>query len=196
MDDIAVQMGVSKGAIYQYFNTRDELLAVLIQTMQKKNLKVAKKAFLNPSPIETWTAILDQYLFLDDQYNALFFEILAVSSHNDAVKKIFATEITQKLEHITKGLEQQQEKGLIHLRSDPKTIAVALMALFLGLRGLVVLGKDKDVIREEWISIGSIILGLEEDTGRLLKNVNQEKCLSTIKTRRSSGSSFIPILLI
>jgi AcrR family transcriptional regulator len=162
MDDIAAQMGVSKGAIYQYFKTRDELLAVLIQTMQEKNLKVGKKAVTNQSPMEAWTTILEQYLLLDDQYNALFFEILAVSSHNDAVKNIFSTEIIHKLDHVAKGLEKQQKNGLIHLRSDPETIAVAITALFLGLRGLVLIGKDKDEIRERWRSIGSIILGLEE----------------------------------
>lgn len=163
MEDIASHMGVSKGAIYQYFKTRDELLASFVRKMHEKNLETAKRSFPGKSPLEAWTILFDQYMNLDDQYNALFFEIIAISARNETVKEVFSQEIMSSIEYCIQGLTSQQRKGCVTSRMDTRTMAVAITSLFIGMRSLVVLGADRGEIRRQWIEIARVILGVGDE---------------------------------
>ncbi len=164
MDDIAAHLGVSKGAIYLYFKTRDELLAAFMAKMQQQNYEAAMRIFPKAKPLEAWTALFDQYMQLDDQFNALFFEIIAAATRNRAVKEIVAGGIMAGVEYTAQGVTRQQEKGLIHPGADPRSVAVAITSMFIGMRSLVMLGADRDEVRVQWRAVGRILLGTNEET--------------------------------
>ncbi|MEN6517607.1 MAG: TetR/AcrR family transcriptional regulator [Methanospirillum sp.] len=164
MDDIAAHLGVSKGAIYLYFKTRDELLAAFMAKMQQQNYEAAIRIFPKAKPLESWTALFDQYMQLDDQFNALFFEIIAAATRNRAVKEIVANGIMTGVEYAARGITRQQEKGLIHPGADPRSVAIAIMSMFIGMRSLVMLGADRDEVRLQWSAVGRILLGIGEET--------------------------------
>lgn len=163
MDDIAVHLGVSKGAIYQYFHSRDELLAAFVKKMHEQNLNTAMRVFPKAAPLDAWTALFDQYMNLDDQYNALFFEIIAISVGNQAVKDIFSAEIMAGVAYATRGITRQQKKGLIQPGTDPRTTAVAITSLFIGMRSLVILGADREEIKKQWRDTGRVLLGIQPE---------------------------------
>ncbi len=164
MEDIAAHMGVSKGAIYLYFKSRDELLAAFVRKMQMKNYETAKKIFPKATPLDAWTTLFDQYIGLDCQYNALFFEIIAISTRNKAVMEIFSSGIMEGITFATRGVMNQEKKGLISPCAEPRSVAVAITSMFIGMRSLVILGADRDEIRRQWQEIGRVLLGIPDAT--------------------------------
>lgn len=167
MEDIAAYMGVSKGAIYLYFKSRDELLAAFVRKMQKKNYETAKRIFPKATPLDAWTSLFDQYINMDCQYNALFFEIIAISARNKTVMEIFSSGIMEGIRYATLGVVDQEKKGLISPCADPRSVAVAITSMFIGMRSLVILGMEREEIRRQWQDIGRVLLGIQDSTENL-----------------------------
>ena len=162
MDDIAAHIGVSKGALYLYFKNKDELVVEVVKTMHTQTLNRACAAFPNNAPLDAWTAILDNLLNTDMECNSLFLEIMAMSARNPVIGKSFSEKTLFGLEVATLGIASQQQQGLVCRDADPRTLAMAILSIFDGLRILALAGVDQDELRWRWIEIGKILLQTED----------------------------------
>jgi AcrR family transcriptional regulator len=162
MEDIAKRLGVSKPALYRYFKNKEELV---VESSKRFNSIFNEKAkSLPPSsgPLDGWKALFDLYMDFDEKVFALYFELLGMTERNPQIKKIATENLVRGIEQSKRRAESNKERGLIPPGADPYAIALASTSIFLGMRGLVLLGVDREEIRERWNTIGRMVYGLEK----------------------------------
>lgn len=162
MDDIAAHLGVSKGAIYLYFKNKDELVLEIVKYIHQEIRNTARTAFPNKTPLDAWTAFLDRFLENDLEYHAFFMEIMVMTVRNPVIRESFTRSNAIAIEMATHGIACQQSNGLIRQDADPRTLAIAIISVFSGLRSLALVGVSREEIRERWMEIGKILLAAPE----------------------------------
>ncbi|AKB51238.1 Transcriptional regulator, TetR family [Methanosarcina barkeri str. Wiesmoor] len=177
MEDIARCLDVSKPALYRYFKNKDELViesANYLQT-QYRDIKTGCnseyrdiKTGCNSDicPVDAWIEIFDQIMSPDIKIHALYFEILGMTVHKPEVQKRSIEGMKRGLDQPTHEIEEQQQKGLIPSKTDPRTLAIALVSLFNGMRVLILLGVDWKEVRSRWIEILRNLFGITEKGGQ------------------------------
>jgi AcrR family transcriptional regulator len=156
MDDIAEHVGVSKAALYLYFRNKDELVVEIVRAFPEQVRERTMSMYPAATPMDAWVAVLDFYLENNAEQNALFFELLSLIPRNADIAKSFSGNMQFILEKATAGVAEQQGRGLF-AKSDPRTVAIAIMSLFHGLRTLSVMGVERDELRERGMEIGKIL---------------------------------------
>jgi AcrR family transcriptional regulator len=160
MDDIAAHIGVSKGALYLYFKNKDDLVIEIIKTMDEDVQETMTGAFSDSVPLEGWTVILDRYLDKELVDNSLFTEVLAMTSRNEVIKENLSQKIIIWLDMATLTFARQQSDGLVRKDIDPRTLAIAIISVFFGLRNLSAVGIDQDEIRKRWTEMGKLLFDI------------------------------------
>jgi hypothetical protein len=75
--------------------------------------------------------------------------------------ELFSSGIIKGIESATLEITSQKTKNLINPELDPKSIAIAITSLFIGMRSLVILGADREEIKSQWLNIGRLLLGIQ-----------------------------------
>jgi AcrR family transcriptional regulator len=184
MDDIAAHLGVSKGALYLYFRNKDELVVDVVRTMHMQVLNRAMAAFPNNNPLDAWTVLLDEFLKGDAERNSLWLEITAMSARNPVIKKSFSEKMLFGLEIATCGIAFQQQQGLVRRDADPRTLALAILSIFDGLRSMALTGVDRGELRQRWIEIGKILLQTGEGIKPQLLTICTDDCVCMVEMKR------------
>jgi len=165
MEDIAAHLGVSKGALYLYFKSKEDLIIESARNMQLhlSQLRMMQMA-TSPmrTPIDVWTEILDNLLPFDPRINRLYFELVAITERNPEINKISAKNLADEIEMIEHEIASLQQKRQVRADADPRTIAVAMISIFNGLRLMNIFGVDRNEIRKRWIDVGRIMLGIKD----------------------------------
>jgi len=158
MDDIAAHLGVSKGTLYVYFKTKDELVLEIIKTIHEDVEATAKAGFNSTAPLEAWTAMLDYFMAKQAANNSLFTEVMAMAARSDSIREGLSQKIAIWIDSATDGIASQQSQGLVRQDTDPRTLALVIVSIFLGLQNLAVTGVDRKEIRERWVAMGKLLL--------------------------------------
>jgi AcrR family transcriptional regulator len=159
MDDIAAHMGVSKGVLYLYFKNKDELVVEIVKAAHARTRETAKAIFPNSDPLEAWTALFDNSIMRDPEYSALFFEIAAMAVRNETIHASYSEDVTTGIDLAAHGISYQQSTGLVRSDVDPRTLAIAIITIFSGMRSLAIAGIPHEELRKQWVEIGQILLG-------------------------------------
>jgi AcrR family transcriptional regulator len=165
MEDIAAHLGVSKGALYLYFKNKEDLIVESAKNMQSHLSQLRRMqmaASPTRDPLDVWIEMLDNFLPFDPKINMLYFELVAITERNPEINKISAKNLGEEIEMIEHEIASQQQKGLVRAEADPRTIAVAMISIFNGLRLMNVLGVDRNEIRKRWTEMGQIMLGIKD----------------------------------
>jgi AcrR family transcriptional regulator len=162
MEDIASRLNVSKPALYRYFKNKDELVIESANYLQTQYRNIKAGCNYNVCPVDAWIEIFDQIMSPDIKIHALYFEILGMTVHKPEVRKKSIEGMKHGLDQPTHEIEEQQQKGLIPSETDPRTLAVALVSLFNGMRVLILLGVDWKEVRSRWIEIIRNLFGITQ----------------------------------
>lgn len=164
MEDIAAYLGVSKGALYLYFKSKDDLIVESAKNMQS-HLSQLRRMQMTASPtrdpLDVWIEILDNFMPFDQRINTLYFELIAITERNPEINKLSIKNLNNEIEMIEHEIASQQQTGLVRTDADPRTIAVAMISIFNGMRLMNILGVDRDEIRKRWAEMGRIVLGIK-----------------------------------
>ena len=163
MDDIAAHMGVSKGTLYLYFKNKEELVAAIVKTVHAQTRDRAMTTFPTTAPLEAWYAFFDRSILIEPRYRALFFEISAMAVRNEIIRASYADDVNMAIEGATRGIACQQKNGLVRPDADPRTLAIAIISIFTGMRSLAVAGVGPEELRQRWYETGRILLGVKEE---------------------------------
>lgn len=158
MEDIAHKLGVSKGALYLYFNSKEELFEKITEERQH-NLRETLRASLKDGALVEYTkkffdAVIDQ----QDKYHiSLTFEVISEAARNDALRAILLEDHDKCLRILSEFLHEQQEQGLIRDDVDVHSLSLGISALFNGLLMSRILGIERKQIKGTWMEIINII---------------------------------------
>jgi AcrR family transcriptional regulator len=174
MDDIAGRLGISKGAIYQYFDSKESLLAALYAGAPA-NLRTLFSAEVSKDPIRGSEEVFNK---MATRANAnLFVDFLAEASRNADFQKILRgniKEFTGVLEDILRKNDPDtgaEEAQLVH------DSVVMLGLIFNGLSCWLAVGVPEQEVRETWARSVEIVLG----------PVEKRKKTSAAATSRPTG---------
>jgi AcrR family transcriptional regulator len=150
MDEIAKKLGVSKGALYSYFTSKDEILKEIYKNgrqILQKTLTEASQAKDFNDAIET---IFQQTTEKYEKDIGIYFEILAIALHNPDFKQILETDYKNDLSATVVFIKNYSDKGQIN-SGDLQVSAQLFRSLWMGLAEKLILGGHPTELRVDWL---------------------------------------------
>jgi AcrR family transcriptional regulator len=152
MDDIAKRLGVSKGAIYLYFSSKEDLFEAMCKTAPQAFKEILYSSFGDgANPVQSATQFFDKMLKLSASNPGLSFEILAEASRNPSLKRILKQNHEEYERVLTGFLAEGRKRKIVGENLDIRPLANALIALWNGLETLLVSGLPIDEARQAWL---------------------------------------------
>ena len=159
MDDVAKEVGVSKGALYTYFESKEDLLKEISlkghQALRKILRETDECSDLEVAMEEVYNRITEQ--FKGNLHT--HFEVIALSSHDAKIRQIIFEDYQKDIQAVEAFLEEKKRQGIIRTDMDARVLAELFTALYLGTLGELVIGFPKNEVHDHWIKSMLLILG-------------------------------------
>jgi AcrR family transcriptional regulator len=165
MEDIAEGAKVSKGTLYLYFKSKEELFYAI----SERNITKLKEQLSTLFTTKKEDLILNAKKFYDNfnkeigqDFEKVFFEIIAESSRNSKLQKMLYEQRIRTYDVIMEYLNLQVKRGFIKKDTDIESIAAGLVSLFNGLSISIVLGISESKNRQAWLeTVKAIFNGID-----------------------------------
>ncbi|HEV2120972.1 MAG TPA: TetR/AcrR family transcriptional regulator [Candidatus Bathyarchaeia archaeon] len=152
MDDVAKKLGVSKGALYLYFASKEELFEAICRAEPLAFKEILYSTFSeNKSPLESAGEFFDKMLKRSGSSSGLSFEIFSEASHNPGLRKILKKTRDEYAAILMSYLEEGRKRGFIDSDLDLRSITYALIGLWNGMETLVLTGLSVAEARNAWL---------------------------------------------
>lgn len=164
MDDIAQKADLSKGTLYLYFKSKEDLFYVICEN----NLKVLKEQLSHIFSTTKEDLVSNAEQFYENFHNEekrksekVFCEIIAESARNPKLQKILYTQRIKTFNVVREYLDRQMEKGFFKKDTDTEAIASGFVALYDGLIASEFLGVSVNHSKRSWRkTVRAIITGI------------------------------------
>ena len=152
MDDVAKKLGVSKGALYLYFASKEELFEAICRMEPLAFKEILYSSFSeNKEPLESAGEFFDKMLKRYSSNSGLSFEIFSEASHNPGLRKVLKKTQDEYAATLKSYLEEGRKRGLIDEDLDLRFLTYALIGLWNGIETLVVTGLPIEDARRAWL---------------------------------------------
>ncbi|MGA2663375.1 MAG: TetR/AcrR family transcriptional regulator [Nitrososphaerales archaeon] len=156
MDDIAKKLGISKSAIYQYFESKDQLLAALY-TSGPENLR---SQFSGASKRGLVATTKDVFGRMGTKENAdLFADFLAEASRNEDLQKVLRDNIERFTGVVEDLLKDANPKMKPEETEQAHQVSVMMGLIFNGLASWLAVGVPESEVKEIWGRSVDMLLG-------------------------------------
>lgn len=159
MDDIAKELGVSKGAVYQYFSSKDELFQELCGAVAKMVEEKLQGAFSGPdlrsASAKYMTAELDRF----QKRGIVMFEAFAQAPRNPAINKMVRNNYSTVKDVMTRFLQGLRDTGSLKQEMDPSSVAELLIILRHGTLATMLFGASREDAMRMWLNGFDSIVG-------------------------------------
>jgi len=155
MQEIAADAGLSAGAVYRYYESKDDLLRAVFEDCSEQHRALfEEKAAVSPSPMEALTDIgrsAWSQLKGDGFRDEVILELetaLAAARHPDELGPAHRETLDHVVEMLGRLIRDAQAAGQIEAGVDGQALALTLLACYLGSGILALDGQDTDVLVE------------------------------------------------
>ena len=151
MDNIAETSNLSKGTIYLYFKSKEELFFAI----SENNIKALKEQ-LSVLFTKSEDLILDSQKFYvnfrkaSEQSDKVFLETIAESSRNQRLREMLYHQRMKVLDIVTEYLKLQIKKGFFRSDIDIDAVSVGLVSLYDGLIISKIIGISEAQNKKSW----------------------------------------------
>jgi TetR/AcrR family transcriptional regulator, repressor for uid operon len=155
MEDIAKRLGLSKGTIYLYFNSKEDLFLAICEHY----LKVMRNQQHSAIFPKKEDLVLDSEHFyenfrrLEQGKDRVMLEMVVESSRNSRLKKGMYEHRLKVYDAVVEHLNRQIEKGFIKKGIDVNGLASAFVALYDGLTVSKMLGISEASNKKAWAAM-------------------------------------------
>ena len=160
MDDVAKEVGVSKGALYSYFESKEDLL----KEISLQGHQTLRNILAETRACENLEAALEKvYSTITEKYKGnlhTHFEIVALSSHDAAIRKIVFEDYQKDIDAIEAFVNEKKKQGVIRMDVNARVLAELFTALYLGTLAKLVMGFPDEDVRGQWLKSMVLILGI------------------------------------
>lgn len=159
MIDIASSMGVSKGAIYQYFDSKQELLTAVLETHVKTRGQEVQ-TFLESGGLQAISTgeFFDKMLTLRLGTPPLSFDLLQEATKNEIIMEWIKTSSKKWINELVILINDLKKQGMIKKEVDSQSLARGLIALRDGLYSSLSLLDDQSRARKTWVDIMGLLM--------------------------------------
>ena len=152
MDDIARRLGVSKGALYLYFASKEELFKGCYETAPLEFRKILRSSFREGAdPLAMAGEFFDKMQERFGSNSGLNYEIFAEASRNPALRRILKENYDEYTRTTTRFLEELRDKGAIPKTMEVRSMAKALLALWNGMETILTVGYTPSEVKRAWL---------------------------------------------
>lgn len=159
MNQLARQLGVSKGAIYQYYGSKEELL----MDVMKSSSTFRKSSLFSDLKPDDLNEIGTREFFLkmvrsSEQINKLGVELASQALYNPEMMREFRSFYHEEVDIIADHIKMLKREGRAKRGLDPRVYALSILALRTGLRGFLETENEKTVL-DAWRLTTGLLLG-------------------------------------
>ena len=153
MDDVAKKLGVSKGALYLYFASKEELFAEICRSEPLAFKEILYSSFTeDKQPLDSAGDFFDNMLKRYGSDSGLSFEIFSEASHNLNLRKILKKTQDDYAKTLLNYLDEGRKTGFIDKELDLEPLTYALIGLWNGIEALIVTGLPVADARRAWLT--------------------------------------------
>ena len=164
MDDVAQKADLSKGTLYLYFKSKEDLFYVICEN----NLRILKEQLSQIFATTKEDLVSNAEQFYENfhkeekrESEKVFCEIIAESARNPKLQKILYTQRIKTFNVVREYLDRQMEKGFFKKDTDTEAIASGFVALYDGLIANEFLGVSVNHSKRSWRkTVRAIIMGI------------------------------------
>ncbi len=154
MNDIAGRTGVSKAALYQYFETKERLLQAIADQSLGRFLEYEFSSTGDRCFMDVLEGLFNRGMKrMPVWLPGLICEIQLEALRDDSAKHLAKEFDKRFVEAIRKFLEERKNAGEIPSDVDTTAVARALMSLQIGLMAQVVTGLPASQANEAWVEV-------------------------------------------
>lgn len=150
MDDIADETGLSKGTLYLYFKSKDDLIIAILDRMFQREMKQMEgldQAGLSAADaIWEMTEAVTNNILGFVRLVPIVYQFLALAFRNKYVQKALKKYINQYIDMITPIIEQGIKSGEFR-KVNAREVAIAMSAIIEGT--LLLWVYDRDLVEPE-----------------------------------------------
>jgi AcrR family transcriptional regulator len=159
MADIADGLGVSKGAIYQYFESKEQLFVEALRHHGERRARVVR-GFLESGSLEAISTgeFFEEMLELRLGSLALGTDLLRVTARNEALREMLVGMAEGWGRGLVDLIDGMKRDGKIRADVDSSSLSRGILALRDGLYSHLTMGADRDEVREAWVVIMGYIM--------------------------------------
>jgi AcrR family transcriptional regulator len=152
MDDVAKKIGVSKGALYLYFASKEELFEAIARTEPLALKEILYSTFNEKrNPLESASEFFEGMMKRYGSNLGLGFEIFSEASRNPGLRRVLKKTQDQYVEVLTTFLGQLQKKGFVSDQIDLRSMTYAVIAMWNGVETLMVSGLSIPDAKRAWL---------------------------------------------
>jgi len=152
MDDVAKKVGVSKGALYLYFASKEELFDALCRSEPLALRDILFSTFNeNRNYMESASEFFDKMVARYGSNYGFSLEIFSEASRNPDLKRVLRRTQEQYAKTLISFFEQLREKGFIRKDSDLRSLTYASIGLWNGIETLMVSGLPATEAKQAWL---------------------------------------------
>jgi len=160
MADIADSLGVSKGAIYQYFESKEQLFVAALRHHGEMRAGVVR-GFLESGSLESISTgeFFEEMLELRRGSLALNTDLLRETARNEELREMLVGMAEGWGRGLVDLIDGMKGDGTIRADVDSSLLSRGILALRDGLYSHLTMGADRDEVRETW----EVIMGYVMD---------------------------------
>jgi AcrR family transcriptional regulator len=147
MDDIAERLRVSKGALYQYFKSKEDLYRAILTARFHNMTDMISSELTGGSFAECCQAFLEN-LVRHSSGMGLGFEVISEATRNPALAKVTRDYYRETAKAIEECLEEWKKRGSLRKDFDTHLFAEGLVALYDGMMVHLAIGTEASEVRK------------------------------------------------
>jgi len=153
MDDIAKTADVSKGTLYLYFPSKEELFYSICKLSQKALIEERSALFKRKESLaEDLANFYENYSEATRETQKFRVEALAESIHNPKLRRILIQNRREFEESVTQFLKQMKKEGeFFQEKVDLAALASGMIALYDGLYLSKIVGISHQENKDTWV---------------------------------------------
>lgn len=159
MEDIASELGVSRGALYQYFKSKENILQEIFLLNQESLRTMLERNGEEPDPLVAAGKLFDLITECKRARMPIHFEIVSLASHDPVIQQIVHDDHLKDVEVVQAFVEKHMDRGSIRKDVGARVMAELMMSVTIGAMEKLIIGVDEAEVREIWLKELAVILG-------------------------------------
>jgi AcrR family transcriptional regulator len=152
MEDIAKRLGLSKGTLYLYFKSKEDLfVAICERNIQQSDSEDAGFFVRKENVASDAEQIYDNIRRREQGNDRVMLEMVAESARNPKLKKSMYELHLKIHDHVMQNIKSKIDEGFIRKDVDAASLAIALVALYDGLAVNRMLGISEVTNKKAWV---------------------------------------------
>ena len=163
MDDIAGELGVSRGAIYLYFESKEAILQEIFLLNQECLRKMLEQYGEGPDPLKTAEMVFDKITESKKARMPIHFEIVSRASNDETIKRILLEDNGRDVKVVQAFVQHHMDRGNIRNDVDPRILAELIISLAMRSMEKMIIGVNESEVRRTWSESLALILGIKKE---------------------------------